>query len=248
MRINTVRGNRLALAMLMSGSRSYWQKVKATGPIAYWPLNEASGLVANDVSGNAFHGAHTNVAVGNSQPPFVCAYYDSALPARTNVYSAALAAAFNSGEVSIMAIVKVPEALWTNGTGHSFIRLRSDGSNLIYLRKHTTNNQIQYGYVAGGTGVYRSFTTTAPTGWFAMVLTVSKVADEFKSYLNGAAAGVTQNGLGAWAGALSENDCALGADGSAGANPLLGYLSHCAVWDRALTPTEVAKLYTDANF
>lgn len=42
---------------VVSDGSSYSSKVVQFGPLGYWPLNETSGTVANDISGNARHGS-----------------------------------------------------------------------------------------------------------------------------------------------------------------------------------------------
>ena len=44
----------------------YSEKVLALSPIAYWPLWEAAGAVAEDISGNGFDGAYTGVTLGQT--------------------------------------------------------------------------------------------------------------------------------------------------------------------------------------
>jgi len=43
------------------GRRRYGRKVRALGPIAYWPMDEQSGTTAVDKSGNARNGAYTGI-------------------------------------------------------------------------------------------------------------------------------------------------------------------------------------------
>jgi hypothetical protein len=50
--------------LLLQGRQEYATKVLSMRPIAYWPLWEAGGAVANDLSGNGYHGAYTQATLG----------------------------------------------------------------------------------------------------------------------------------------------------------------------------------------
>ncbi len=227
--------------------QAYTNKVKALAAanlIAYWPQAEASGTTALDESGNGRTGAYTGVTLGATGigDGRTAATYVAASSGRCNVYSASLNGAFNTAEGTIAGWFQVSAAgVWTDATNRYFIHLFADASNLVYIRRQTTNNQIAYVYIAGGTS--KSFAATlSPTAWFHLALTWSKSADQMKGYVNGAQVGATQTGLGVWSGALASTNCLIGAQSTAGSGPWSGNGAHVAVWSTPLTAPQIAAL------
>lgn len=227
----------------------YYQKVLALDPVAYWMLDEKSGTVAYDlVSGRvagAQNGAYTGVTLG--QPGIgdgrTGPFYDGTND-YTNAYSAALAAAFNGAEGTVMIWSRVANAgAWTDGNERRHLTLLADGNNYILVRKAVANNTLQWFYNAGA--VFKGFTVGgyATTDFFQTAITWSATADEVSVYYNGALAAATLNGLGVWAGALNAIFTVIGAADLVPTSSWNGGLAHCAVWDRPLPLAEIAALY-----
>ena len=163
-----------------------------------------------------------------------------------NVYSAALAAALDGAKGWLLEWVRITDAgVWADAAVRTAGRLVVDASNLVLFAKTATANQIVIRYIAGGTTKQVLDTSlAATTNWFLLGLTWDKAADEMKAYINGAQVGVTQTGLGTWAGSLNATNCALGADNTAGANGHKGLLAHAAVGaGSALTSAQVLAVY-----
>ncbi len=241
--------NQLMLSGAGAGRFQYTQKVKAIAPanlIAYWPQSETSGTTAVDESGSGRDGAYTGVTlaapgIGDGR---VAATYVAASSGRCNVYSASLNGAFNNAEGALAGWFQVSAAgVWTDATNRYFMHLFTDASNVVYVRRQTTNNQIAYVYIAGGTS--KSFAATlSPTAWFHLALTWSKAADQLKGYVNGAQVGTTQTGLGTWSGALASSNCLIGAQSTAGSGPWSGNSAHVAVWTTPLSAAQILALAT----
>src|SRR5215213_5476260 len=49
--------------------RSLRDAILAERPVAYWPLDDASGSTATDLSGNGHHGTYTGTVVPNAPAP-----------------------------------------------------------------------------------------------------------------------------------------------------------------------------------
>jgi hypothetical protein len=213
--------------------------------LAYWSLGDASGLVAEDISGNNRDGAYTAITLGQTGigDGSTAAGFDGST-SYLNAYSAALAAVFTGGEFTISLWFKVANAgVWTDTTNRRLLTLQVDSNNRILLQKTTTANQLNWFYQAGGTSKSVSKTTTTPTGWVQMAVSVSKTANEMKPYYNGVQEGITQTGLGTFAGSLAATTTAIGSSNSNGPVAVWnGSLAHVAVWNVALTGTEVAYL------
>ncbi len=228
------------LRAISGRQRSYAQRVLATGPIAYWPLWDSGAQAQELVAGN--HGVHVNVASG--QPGIgdrqACGGYDGAT-AYTNIYSAALAAAFSPAEGTLLCWAKVANAgVWSDGAVRRVAYLQANASNAIAIYRNTVNGDVGIGRNAGGWKTINA-QGLSHLGWIAWVVTWSTGADTLVGYLNGASIGQA-SGLGAWAGSLASTTTCIGATNTTVSHPWHGSLAHCALWNRALSPAEVAAL------
>jgi hypothetical protein len=220
------------------------EKVLALGPIAYWPLNESSGAVAYDISGNGYNGAHTGVTLGQTGigDGNTCPLFDGTNDF-TNVYTTGFRDAFNGAEGTLQAWARVFNVgVWTDGlNARRIVNLRVDADNFIRIRK-SANNTIIYEYKAGGTTENQSKSSMTTTDWFHVAVTWSVSADAVTYYYDGAQEGTPDATLGTWVGDLASTQNAIGAATTTPDNPWHGYLAHCAVWTSVLTPTQIATL------
>lgn len=238
------QGSALGLRGLGVGpAGGYAQKVLSTSPIAYWPLDETSGSNARCMVNPAQDGTYTGVTLANnSTGPFgtPAPYFDGAND-HCDIYSAALAAAFNGSEGSAVMWARVANAgVWTDGTHDYVLQLYVDADNAVFMRKTDVNNSLLWRYEAGAVVESRTTAGHSDTDWIHMGITWSKTNDEVRPYKNGVQEGATMDTLGNWAGALSAVNCYIGA--WAGLNQWHGWLAHCAVWNRALGAGEIADL------
>lgn len=241
MRVYVVQGS------LGSDPLAYTNKIIALAPTAYWPLAEASGTTIVDASGNGRNGAYKaagepllgQTGIGDGR---TAALFDG-VNDYGNLFSASLQGAFNGSEGTLALWIRVANAgVWTDGIDRRLINLRVDASNRVQVDRGPTNNQVSCTYIAGGTSKGVSFTTAAPLTWLHLAVTWSKAADQVKFYVSGIQQGVTQTGLGVWAGVLAPTLTILGASDSAGSNVTSGYLAHAAVWGAPLSAATIATL------
>jgi hypothetical protein len=215
--------------------------------IAYWPLWEPSGSVANDISGNARNGSYTGVALGQTGigDGHTAPLFDGTADF-VNVYSAGLAGAFSGVAGSLMTWGKVSGAgVWTDSTARYLLRLAADGNNQITLEKRSLNNTLRALYTANATVKGTSPVFSGLT-WFHFAITWDKNAGadgQVLVFLNGAQSGATQTGLGVWAGALAAATTVIGALDLLPSNGWSGYLAHVLLLNRAATPAEIASVY-----
>jgi len=227
----------------------YHQRVLATDPIAYWPLNEKVGTVAYDwVSGRvagAQNGAHTGVTL--YQPGigdgFCCPYYDGAND-YTDCTTAAIQAAFNGMEGTVLAWARVSAVgIWTDGSADQCFRFDVNANNVLSTYKDSVNNQFGFYYRAGGgVAVTVNLAGLTTIDWMHIGMTWSRSAGasgEMKAYFAGVQTGATQINIGNWVG---NPQVFIGAGSVIPSLPWYGWLAHCAVWDRALAPAEIADL------
>lgn len=238
---------RLNLPILFGGS--YAKKIKTlfgTSLIAYWPLNEASGAIAYDASGNGRNGAYTGVDLANAAGPTktktMTPYFDGAND-YCNVYTAGLASAFNGAEGSVLLWSKVYNAaVWTDATWRCSLRFQVDVDNYLLIGRTGANNVWWLSYKAGGIVKSFSYTSQSDINWVLWALSWSAAAGQVISYKNGVA-GVPATGLGTWAGTLPNNNTCIGSYSIAPLQVWNGWLGHGMVLNRPATPAEILAAY-----
>jgi hypothetical protein len=239
-------GPRMSVGLATPRQRTCFDKVRGTRPdklIAYFPLDESSGLVAYDRSGNGRNGAHTAVTLG--QPGIgdrrTTGSYNGTT-SYTNIYSAGLASAFSGAEGTLVVWAKVANAgVWTDAAIRYIAGLQVDTNNRLRIVKWSTNNSLTLAYTAGA-ATKQAAPTLTDVGWFSAGMTWSKSTDQALFYVKGVATGAAQTSLGTWAGALSATSCNLGANVNTPTYPWSGLIGHAAFWSTALTPAEMAYL------
>ena len=234
-------------AILRGSGRNYYLKLLSAKPanlIAYWPLWEASGSVANDFSGNARHGAYTGVTLGEIGigDGRTCPWFDGiAQNDRVNVYSTGLASAVSFSEGSIMVWAKVNSAaVWTDAVNRIMFSLNSGGGESIYMDKLDASS-IRFNYT--GNGVTRNYALAglSDIDWMCLAFTWSVANAECKCYKDGV---LVQTLLAPdpWTGSLWVDGANIGQVYVGAGNNWHGWLAHAAMWNTPLTETQVANL------
>jgi hypothetical protein len=224
------------------------QRVLALDPIGYWMQDEKSGVVSYDMvtarAGGARNGVYTGVTLG--QPGIgdgrSTPFFDGAND-YNDIFSVSFSNAFDGAEGSFAIWARVDAVgVWTDGSWRNLVDIRRDANNLISIAKSTANNRISFFYTAGGVAETFNADGLADIDFFHIVMTWSAVGDSVFYYKDGALLG-SDAGLGAWVvGALDANRTLIGATTQAPAQVWEGTLAHAAVWDYALSPTQIADL------
>lgn len=229
------------------GLISYSAKVLSYSPIAYWPLWETSGTVAECLVNSAQNGTYssdvsgwpvgTGIGDGNTAPGF-----DGSNDS-VDIFSTTLRDAFDKDEGSLAAWCKVSAAgIWEDAAFHFAVTLGKDGTDFYSLNKQNTNNTLRW-IMGTETAAYRTVTkgSLSTTGWFHMAMTWTKVGTDLIGYYNGTSAGNDTNFAGTWGEVLTDGGVKIGAFAAA-ANKWSGTLAHVAVWDTPLTVPRIAIL------
>jgi len=236
----------------MGGGGAYEQTVKTlfgANLIAYWPLWETSGVIAEDISGNGRNAAY---GAGAAAPaladlPF---HFVGKIPHfdggdYINAYSAGFGGAFNKDEGFVSVWCRIDEAAFQDIAYRKIFRFQTDTNNRVYIEKYGTNTDaLGFVYRSGGTA-----STIAPAqisalwgGLYNLGITWSKSNDRVRAYINGAQVGTDQTGLGIWAGALASNACFIGASLAETEN-FIGHIGHVIVGNREATVPEMLAVY-----
>jgi hypothetical protein len=190
-------------------------------------------------------GTHSAVTLGQTGigDGRTAALYDGST-SYTDVYTTSLRDRFSASSGSLSLWIKASAAgVWTDATARRFFRLSVDTNNIIDIYRTSVNDRIIYQYKAGGTTVSVTDDSVKNTDWYHLVITWDTSADEMKAYLNGTQTGGTQSGLGTWAGLLDSNRSVIGAANDTPVQVWDGYAAHCAIWSKALTATQITRLY-----
>ena len=232
---------------------SYAAKVLSYSPIAYWPLWEPSGGVAECLVNPAQNGAYTGVTLG--QPGIgdgrTCPLFDG-LNDYVNIYTTTFRDKFaltnndtdpiSEGTVMIWARV-ANIGVWTDGLYRHMVNLQVDNDNRIFIRKDDSD-RVHWRYEAGNVQE-NARVVSADLGWINYSLTWSKSAGangEVRYYRSGGVADPMDTALGIWAGNLSNVDTCIGAVDTTVKEPWYGWLAHGVIYGRALLPPEIADL------
>lgn len=203
--------------ILFRKRKAYAQKIRAmfgADLTAYWQLNELSGTVAADSSGNGLHGAYVGATVAGSTSPF-----NRPAPAfdgvndEVNIYSAALNTAFNTEEGTIFFWSKMATAVWADGVGRTKFNIRATATNYITFAKQATAGDVTILNVRGGSASGFTFSGMSSTGFNCYCMTWSKANNRMSVYLNGYLIPPAFTLLGTWAGALDSARCKIAASG-----------------------------------
>jgi lysophospholipase L1-like esterase len=205
---------------------SYTALVRGLAPYAQYPMDEASGTVVTDQSGNVRNGAYK----GSGEPllgqtgsgdgltaPLFDASNDYA-----NLASSGVPAAFNGAEGGV--------SIWVNAnvdaSRYAFF-LSADASNQVYIRKQATANQFICVHNGGGTGK-TAVLTLGLNAWYHLVWTWSATAGKALVWVNGEPGASPAAGLGTWAG--TPTVAVIGASNASGASAWGGKLAHLALF------------------
>jgi len=232
----------------VAGGDEYAEKVIGYGPIAYWPLWELSGTVAQCLINPAQNGTYSsNVATwpvgagigdGYTSPQF-----DGAND-YVNVRTATLEGLLNAGgaECSAMIWAKMSAVgVWTDGAFHGCFRFRDTAADYFYAQKTNVNNQFEMAWAGGGTIENNIEAGMVTVGWEHIVITRSQAADQVNYYRNGALL-ATDVTIGVWASAGVWENQVIGAVTTLPNAPWSGALAHCALWLRPLSLPEIQAL------
>lgn len=216
--------------------------------IAYYPLNETAGTVANDISGNARNGEYTGPTLAQMDFP---AGGKAPLFDGTNdwiqIQSASLASAFTGAEMSIIVWYKLFSAdYWANTYVGNMVGLYADDNNRTYILKSNsdTNKLAANYYAGGGNSNFINQTVNPTTGWCMAALSVTDAGDAAKFFNNAVQLGTTRTSVPTWSGAITRARIGAGINSSSPGDYFCkGYLAHVQIINRAITDAEILTQY-----
>jgi PKD repeat protein len=213
------------------------------GLIAYWPLAETTGTVADNAEGSATRDGTYKNAPTLAGTPF---------PVGDNVVSLdgsndcvdiyGIAPAFNGTEG--WAIVWFLDPAPGTPVNDYLLYLFTDGNNQVFLAKDaTTGSQYKLFYRAGGGTTKTTQLYSSSTNWHMMALSWSQSNNQVLWWMDGVLAS-TLTASGTWAGALAAANAVIMAASNTGGLAFAGSAGHCAIGaGQLLTSTLVEQVY-----
>ena len=226
---------------------NYTYRVRSTCPgnlIAYWPMAEDSGGTAQDESGNGRTGSYNNIQLGKAGigDGRNAASFASAM---NNVYSTSFRDAFNPREGTISIWAKITDiTVWGDGTGRRVFTMGTGAtSETILLAKSTATSTMVFQYVANNTiAGWGTGSGLSSTEWEHYAITFSRSASQVIHYYQGVLR-ETDTSMGDFVGALNDNNTLWGnAISGNNVGRWVGLMAHGAVWNTALTASQVKLL------
>lgn len=232
---------------VMGGSSSYINTVLGTNPIAYWPLNEASGTTAVcQVNSNQNGTYGRDVSTMGTEPGPVGDYtaptFTDTASDYVDIDTATLVSNFDGDEGALSAWAKVSGAAeWTDGDKDIVLYLNKGTANIIECAEIADRKMHLFMRAnnVSKSSVKQQFDST---DWFHMAIVWSRSGDYLRTYINGLL--LYQNvfsSLGAWSGADFDN-ALIGAGNKTGGSVWSGAIAHVALWSSPITHAQVAAL------
>ncbi len=216
------------------------QKMFGAALLAYWPLQETSGLTAFDLSGNGRNALYKNTGVTQGQPGIgdrkTSVSFDG-MTGNLNTYSSGLRDVFNGQECSICLWMKIPAASWS-GTNYCVFAFLANGSNYIKINLGGSANRLNAYYSAGGASKSINIVTFNDSTYMPVVFTISKTNDRIRFYANGNRLS-SQTSVGTYTGSLGSTYCWLATDQPGQNMNTPCSLAHVAIVGREITSEEV---------
>ena len=249
MRIGAIPLNRIVTPR-QQGYADALRSIFGNSLIGLWPQDETAGTVAYDRSGRGHNGAYTGVTLanGDSIRGTKAPLYDGTNDFN-NIYSAALAAAFNGVEGTLLCWARVSAAgVWTDGGMRYIVNIQADVNNYIIVRKGAEVNNLAMLVKGGGQASDIATGTFSGTGWMCLALTWSVVGGALIGYLNGAVLHKDDSltSVGNWAGVPAATLTCIGAQTTGGAYPWSGLIGPVALLNYAATHAQIKAAYDAA--
>lgn len=211
--------------------------------VGIWTQEEIEGNLMYDKGPNHINGSFSNV--GRGQSPLgdggkFSAYYNGTTGC-TNIYSAGLVSAFNGSELSIVCWAKTN---WNTASFRTMINIQANANNYVRIHGGPTAAYIRYDYMSGAVDCVRDMTGITDSLAHCFGITISKTNGRMRPYFDGSQYLDDNAVTGTWSGTPYIDNSAIGSTWGTygGANWFAGYIGLTAVFNRELTPYEMAWL------
>jgi lysophospholipase L1-like esterase len=207
--------------------------------LAAYSLDETSGVIMYDFSGNGYHSASVNVVTGAPGIDGACYTFDGGLSYCT-INSAGLLSALDCNEFTFSLWYKTPTLYpWIDGAQHYFLRIDSSNGQAFAFYNSNTNNTITANFWSNPTNAIKTVTFTPSTNWTHLAITISNGNNRMRLYINGVLQS-PETALGtAWTGT---NTILLGTQNTVPATAWKGFFDEVYFYGRELCAEEISAL------
>lgn len=224
-------------SIFLPDESAYIQKVLSYSPIGYWPINELSGTVINNLAGAApvsdRNGVSSGVTLNQVVGPLGVARAPrwDGINDDGSLNTVSLANLFDGEEGTILLWhVVFAATVWTDATLRHLFNIES-GTHQIRIGTDGGGG-LSYLYSTVGSVAHTHSTTT--TAWFAAMMTWSRTNNQVIRYFDGVQTGATvAMPAASWTAGLP--NAWLGARFSGGGGVANGYLGHVCLWNTPLS-------------
>lgn len=205
--------------------------------VGWWPMDEGTGTVANDVSGLDNHGDLISTVAWGAGPGSEGAvvFHNDSGEAVIVPHDASLAIV---GDMTICAWVKMPSFPYYNN-----VLEKGTSQPQPYAINIGPSGQPYFLVGDGGSSTTLIPSSNLATDTWHFIACVVSGAD-MTEYLDGSSNGTETVGV-----SVTDDSGALAiGNRSDYAVPFLGSISHVRIWDRALSGSEISDIYADILF
>jgi trimeric autotransporter adhesin len=212
----------------------YDTAVLASNPTAYWTLADTSGTTAVNLTGNAaYNGTYVGGYTQNATGPF----------------AGALATTFNgsTGHVQLPGIwggtAEATVIAWFNQSGGGGFQAIVESTDTSFAHLQTNTGGGNVWYYTGGASSNLPIITPLYSNWRMAVITTANGIQ--REYLDGVVIGsntITYSTI-----QPTPNNGLFIGRGFGGGRYFNGSIANVAIYDRALTPTEVTSLFNSSS-
>jgi len=200
---------------------------------------------------NPLNGAITGATVGQAADGKLgYSYLFDGSTDYVNIYSAALNAAIASTG-TIVIFSKVTNAgVLTDGASRNLFVVGAGGTDFLGVVKHVTNNTLRVTVKTQNNfqGPTFAFSSTSVT-MFVLTYEYTNPNTEYQFFINATLQAAITPTVGEFlnGAVLSSTGCVIGALSTSPTNLYSGFESHCGLWNRVLSQSEITAIYAKAG-
>lgn len=227
---------------------TYWGRVLADNPVAFWPMTETAGGVVYDITGHGNTGTvNGSLTMGQSGPPLLGlsqpAFHFDGSSAYISVSTSAVEGLASNGTLSLEVWINPSTLTTTNPdnsgeNGPGLFATNNNGGSTGYDWGLKTNGQFWW-WPSSGNDRY-STNVLSTNNWYHLVLVVS-AGSTVIMYINGIEDS-SQSNTGQGAGSFFS----IGGPGWI-AGYFAGWMCNAAIYNTALSSQQVAAHYATAH-
>ncbi len=216
----------------------YQAAVLASGPYAYWPLNETTGTVAADISGSGLNGTYYGLVTLNQPGPLSASSNHAVLFGGSGTVAKvtmATSAVWNRSNGQAFSVETWIKPNWTGGYRDIIVNRGTSGTYNWILYQHATDGSLQLHGAAQNKSTF-----IPPNGVWSHVVATVDTSSVSRLYVNGV---LVQTVAGYAFGASPGSVVHIGNGPSDVNEPFNGSMDDVALYNKTLSQAEISAHY-----